>query len=595
MKSRRNILILSATVLLLCLVGAAGAAGEPSLSPMEQLGKDLFFDANLSTPKFQSCAVCHLPAVGWTGPEHKINAFGAVYEGAVHGRFGNRKPPSAAYATLSPIFHYDEDEEVFVGGNFWDGRATGESLGNPAADQALGPFLNPVEQNNPSKQVVCEKVAAAQYAWLWKEAWHEPIACDSMMAVEKNYDRIGLAIAAYEDSSEVNQFSSKWDYYQKGLAKLSQAEERGMDLFFGPNDNDGQLANNEGAGCSACHTFESGQELAFTDFTFDNIGTPKNPENPFYRMDKLIIDGKPFNPDGAAWVDPGLGGFLQTRDEYRHFAEESLGKQKVPTLRNVDLRTQSSFAKAFAHNGFFKTLKGLVHFYNTRDIKKTCDDGMPFDATDDYTEAMALKKNCWPAPEESRNVNMDELGNLGLSEEDEWALVAFMQTLSDGYDAPFTGEDLYDGYCMGCHGSPDPADMYPAPVAPRKVIGARSCSIKGSIYGTYVFKNGVKPMQFMQEAFSDEQIMMISDYLNGFDNISGQQRYVTTCAGCHGIDAMGGRVDEEVAGEDAEEIKEAIYDEWPMRFLKCLPGEDVYAIGDFLEYDNDYDSDSDEE
>ncbi len=608
MKSRWRILSLSAAILLLSMVGMAGASGDPSLSLKEQLGKKLFFDANLSTPKFQSCAVCHLPAAGWVGPDMKINSHGAVYEGAVHGRFGNRKPPSSAYATLSPIFHYNEDEGLFVGGNFWDGRATGENLGNPAADQALGPFLNPVEQNNPSKKVVCEKVVASQYVELWTAAWGEPISCSDMDDVEKNYDRIGLAIAAYEDSAEVNQFSSKWDYYQKGMAELTDMEERGRMLFFGPNDNDGTLAMDEGAGCSACHTFDrdSGldSDIAFTDFTFDNIGTPKNPENPFYRMDKVYIyvEGKrvPINPDGKSWIDPGLGGFLETRHEWMGFAEENKGKQKVPTARNLDLKTHPEFVKAYTHNGFFKTLEGLVHFYNTRDIKRTCDEGMPFDATDDYTEAMALKKDCWPAPEVASNVNTEVLGNLGLSEKDEEALVAFMQTLSDGYMDPFDGKDLYDGYCMGCHGSADPADMGPAPVAPRKAVGARSCSIKGAIYGTYVFKNGVKPMQFMQGAFTDEQIMMISDYLNSFDDISGQQRYVTTCAGCHGIDAMGGRVDEEVAGEDAYDIKEAIYEERPMRFLNCLPREDVYDIGGFLEYyddsdDSDDDKDKDED
>jgi cytochrome c peroxidase len=83
-------------------------------------------------------------------------------------RFGNRKPPSSAYATLSPIFDYDHREKLFVGGNFWDGRATGEILGNPAADQALGPFLNPVEQSNPSMKAVLEQIAMSKYAGLWE-------------------------------------------------------------------------------------------------------------------------------------------------------------------------------------------------------------------------------------------------------------------------------------------------------------------------------------------------------------------------------------------------------------------------------------------
>lgn len=586
---------LACSLLAAAVTGFAATGPQPGLTDLELLGKKLFFDANLSTPKFQSCAVCHLPAVGWTGPDMFINARGGVYEGAVPGRFGNRKPPSAAYATLSPKFHYDMVEEIFVGGNFWDGRATGEEFLNPAHEQALGPFLNPVEQNNPSKWAVVGKVCMSQYADLYKTefmARYPKMNPCMEKNVDKAYNFIGEAIAFYEDSAEVNQFSSKWDYYKKGMAELSTLEKRGMMLFFGPNDNDGYLGSNEGAGCSACHP-----DGNFTDFTYDNIGTPKNPENPFYRMDKVYLkDGSPINPEGKKWVDPGLGGFLKTRPEWRMFADDNMGKHKVPTMRNVDGRTHPGFVKAFGHNGFFKSLKGLVHFYNTRDVKDVCPEGKSYDPTDDYTEAMALKYNCWPAPEVRSNLNMDELGDLGLKKEDEWALVAFMQTLSDGYMDPPDGADFYDAYCMGCHGSPDPANMYPAPVAPRKVVGARSCSIKGAIYGTYVFKKGVPAMQFMKGAFTDQQIKMISEYLNSFDGITGQQRFVTTCAGCHGIDAMGGRVDEEVWGEDAYEIKEAIYDEDPMRFLKCLTGDDVYMIGDYLSgygYHEDDDSSDD--
>ena len=103
-----------------------------------------------------------------------------------------------------------------------------------------------------------------------------------------------------------------------------------------------------------------------------------------------------------------------------------MGKFKVPTLRNVDLRPAPDFVKAYGHNGYFKTLKGIVHFYNTRDVKPVCP-GL-------YSEAQALAENCWPVPEVAENVNTTELGDLGLSDAEEDAIVAFLKTLSDGFD-----------------------------------------------------------------------------------------------------------------------------------------------------------------
>ena len=109
-----------------------GKVVAQDLTLKEQLGESMFFDMDLSINQNQSCASCHGTEVGWTGPESDTNAHGSVYEGSITGRFGDRKPPSSAYATFSPIFHFD-GEGLFVGGNFWDGRATGEKLGNPAA------------------------------------------------------------------------------------------------------------------------------------------------------------------------------------------------------------------------------------------------------------------------------------------------------------------------------------------------------------------------------------------------------------------------------------------------------------------------------
>ena len=157
----------------------------------------------------------------------------------------------------------------------------------------------------------------------------------------------------------------------------------------------------------------NGEPALFTDYTFDNLGVPKNPDNPVYDN----------NPD---FIDLGLGGFLASRPEYEPFVDANLGKQKVPTLRNVDLRPGNGFTKAYMHNGYFKTLEGVVNFYNTRDVKPACPDPLT-------READALAQGCWPAPEVADNVNTDELGNLGLTPAEEAALVAFMKTLSDGF------------------------------------------------------------------------------------------------------------------------------------------------------------------
>lgn len=180
---------------------------------------------------------------------------------------------------------------------------------------------------------------------------------------------------------------------------MTKLEQKGFALFQGKGK------------CKLCH-ISSGKQALFTDFTFDNLGLPKNPENPVYNY-------KP------TFVDPGLGGFLATRSEYAEFADANMGMHKVPTLRNVDLRPSNDFIKTFGHNGYFKSLKGIVHFYNTRDVLPQCPGA--------YTEAQALAANCWPASEISENVNTVELGNLGLTPAEEAAIVAFLKTLSDGY------------------------------------------------------------------------------------------------------------------------------------------------------------------
>jgi cytochrome c peroxidase len=394
-KTGKRLLIAALIAILGISMAVSAAVADSPLTTGEQLGKLIFFDKNLSLNGNQSCASCHAPEVGWTGPTSEVNAHGVVYEGSIPGAFGDRKPPSSAYATQSPVFYMDK-KGLFIGGNFWDGRATGEKLGNPAADQAQGPFLNPAEQALAFPSDVVTRVCAASYGNLFRQVWGAEM-CDPEN-VYAAYDAIALSIAAYEASPEVNAFTSKYDYTFLGKARLSKEEQRGFALFQGKGK------------CKLCHI--SGKNALFTDFTFDNLGIPKNPENPVYSYN-------------LSFVDPGLGGFLATRSDYAAFAEANMGMHKVPTLRNVDLRPSDDFVKAYGHNGYFKSLWGIVHFYNTRDVLPTC--------PGDYTEAEALAANCWPAPEVPMNVNTAELGNLGLTYAEEQAIVAFLKTLSDGY------------------------------------------------------------------------------------------------------------------------------------------------------------------
>lgn len=386
------------------------SAVRSSLAP---LGRAVFHDENLSLRRNQSCASCHDAAWGFSSPNSRLNAGGSVLPGSVRDRFGNRKPPSAAYATQAPVRFFDAVDGTYVGGNFWDGRATGARLGSPAAEQALGPFLNPVEMALPDPACVVFRVSRGRYRQLFRDALGRsgqlltfPANTEALCAQEGSkialspadsaammaqYDLIGLAVAAFEASPEVNSFSSKYDAVLGGRARFTLEEARGFGVYNGKG------------GCFACHP-AAGPQALFTDYTYDNIGVPANPANPVYRT----------NP---AFLDLGVGGHTGEPSEH--------GKVKVPTLRNLTRTGAPAGRKAYMHNGAFKSLEQVVHFYNTRDVLPAC-------------EGVARPRfgiNCWPAPEVSVNVNTDELGNLGLNAEEEAALVAFLHTLDDGYES----------------------------------------------------------------------------------------------------------------------------------------------------------------
>jgi len=435
----RWLLILTLGVMLttLALVQSAQALATPPLTPLEQLGKLLFFDKNLSKNGNQSCATCHDPSVGYTGPDSSINAHGAVYPGSDATLFGNRKPPSAAYAGDSTLLHFDATAGSWAGGMFWDGRATGAILGDPLAEQAKGPFLNPLEQALTSPEELCNRVKAGTYTALFEQVWGSgSLDCTQADVV---YDQIGASVAAYERSWEVNPYSSKFDlFWDKAKTKrldvtkistsnytkyrnlgLNDTELYGLAIFNMPTY----------ANCASCHSLKPGPNgyPLFTDYSYDNLGVPRNPENPFY-------DNLAYNPQGSAWIDTGLGGYLATVQDPG--AAQQIGKMKVPTLRNVDKRPSAGFVKAYGHNGYFKSLDDIVRFYSARGMLGGMGGGMSGGGMGGGGMGgggMQGGGMCGGMmfPEPELNQNLATLKHFPCR--DQAYLVAFLKTLSDGY------------------------------------------------------------------------------------------------------------------------------------------------------------------
>jgi len=371
-----------ATLIALTVVPGMALAGD--LSHEEQLGKAIFFDTRLSTPDGMSCGSCHDPAAGFADPRPGF----PVSQGVVSDRFGSRNANSVAYASLAPMFMFmpnmgPMNMGVYSGGQFWDGRAS------TLAEQAKLPFLNPLEMNNPNSLAVLIDIRSSAYARLFRRVYG-PTSLDRLNRkhpedVALAFDRVADAIAAYEASEEVNSFSSKYDLYLRGEAQLDAQELSGLTLFPGK------------AACNRCHPSRlaaDGTPPRFTSFHHANTGVPKNPDNPFYDV------AATFNPEGQDFIDLGTGGAVGEPFHY--------GRFKIPSLRNV------AVTGPYMHNGALADLHTVVDFYNTRDVP---DAG-------------------WPAPEWGQNIiKMDNLGNLGLTDQEVDDIVAYLRTLTDGYIA----------------------------------------------------------------------------------------------------------------------------------------------------------------
>lgn len=374
-----------------------------TLSPKAALGRKIYFDKRFSSTGTQSCSSCHLPEQGFVG-KATINSAAApgflagIGEGAVKGRFGGRKPPSASYATFSPAFQFDPINGEYVGGLFWDGRATGSVTGTPAGDQAIGPFMNPVEHDMASiggERAVLRVIANdPTYQALWKAAWGSNLNITDATYLN-DYYRVGLSIGEFEASPEVNQFSSKFDAWLRagspanGGGIMTAREIQGMNLFVQ-------------AECDNCHVMEGAIGLPgplFTDFGYANIGLSSNTD---------FISATPTLGNAPTRLDNGLLGFLiKFGENDPQILADAEGAFKTPTLRNV---AKGEANKRFMHNGVLRSLKEVVHFYNTRDTDPV-----------------------WGAPEFPATMDTRRVGDLGLSDEEEDLIVEFMRTLSDGY------------------------------------------------------------------------------------------------------------------------------------------------------------------
>ncbi len=481
-------------------------AGNPPIlqnngeAGVEILGKLMNFDKNISPNENSACASCHMPYAGFSGPIPSVNLTMIAYPGSVHFRAGKRTAQRYTYASYFPPLQYDAVQGAFFGGNFWDSSATGYLIRNPSAEQSQFPPVDPLEMGNPDTACITYKLSLAAYRSLFEEIWGAgsfdinwpsntaqicatpngaaslggsttPVALSPADRTRSNadYDHWAQSLNAYEHSSSVSPFTSKFDAYLKGTYTLTADEQAGYNLFRGkgncnschldgrstaptPQPPDGTAPNAEDTGVAANTT------PVFTCFGSANLGLPKNPRDSFYYETTPDAYGFTPNPTGFAYTDYGLGTFLRSgfgsapspNSSWRQFASTTDGQMQTSTARDVALTPPQCptteapgpyFQKEFFHNGYIKSLKQLVHFYNTRDV-------YPFPVESGNCPAGTVEKvNCWPEPEVPQNRDMT-VGSLGLTDQEENQIVIFLKTLNDGYTTPYPDIGTYTGACM---------------------------------------------------------------------------------------------------------------------------------------------------
>lgn len=355
------------------------------------LGRRLFFEPRLSEPAGTSCASCHDPAHGFAG-NHGSRL--GVPLGSRPDLVGRRNTPSALYAAyVPPLFRYQDDDAPApapFGGLFGDGRV------DRLADLSRHPLLDPSEMHNASPAAIARKLRSAPYA----DDLRREFGARSLATTAGAMATLGAAMESFLQSREMAPFSSRYDAWVAGKARLSAQEMRGLDLFKNPDKGN----------CASCHKFNDTSSnparSLFTDFGYEAIAVPRNRQIPANRDPRRFDTGLCATAKARGWPDSG----------------QWCGYFRTPSLRNVAARER------YMHNGIFDDLRSAVAFYATRtiDARRWYGKGHAFD---DVPQRYRANVNMASMP-----LNRRQGMPAALDEGEIEAIAAFLQTLTD---APF--------------------------------------------------------------------------------------------------------------------------------------------------------------
>jgi cytochrome c peroxidase len=470
-----------------------------------------------------------MPYAGFMGPIPSVNLTMVAYPSSFRYRANKRTAMRYTYAPFFGVLQFNQSQGLFFGGEFWDGRATGLKLESPDAEQAQHPPVDPGEMGLPDTACIAFRLESAKYKALFEEVWGdsldirfpknteeicetpggaavfagntEPIELTPADRTKANdvYDHWGQSLSFYEASPNVSPFSSKFDAFLENKYTMTSDEMAGYNLFKGK------------ANCNSCHLdgrstaptppppqgsaptgMDTGAaastEPLFTCFGYANLGLPLNPRDAIFYQTTPDFFGFTPNPLGFGYRDLGVGTFLRSgfgsapnpNSQWIQFAPTSDGQMQTSTARNVALvppqcpTTEAPgpyFQKEFFHNGYIKSLKQLVHFYNTRDV-------FPFPGvtSGNCPAGKTEKVDCWPESEVPNNIDMT-VGNLMLSDTEENQIVAFLGTLSDGFTTPYPDINTFTGQCMTGGTAATQGNQFLIPTPPLPPCASAICGV----------------------------------------------------------------------------------------------------------------------